>query len=49
MSVTEEGELTIVRCPIHGIAFDVEREECPECAKGKAATLDELDRARRQP
>jgi hypothetical protein len=28
--------VTIVRCPIHGIAYDVEREECPECAKGDA-------------
>ena len=24
---------TIERCPIHGIAYDVEREACPECAK----------------
>ncbi len=23
----------IVRCPIHGIAYDEEREICPECAK----------------
>jgi len=30
----EDGGPTIVRCPIHGIAYDVEREECPECAKG---------------
>lgn len=31
----EAGGLTIVACPIHGIAFDVEREACPECAKGQ--------------
>ena len=30
----EDGGPTIARCPIHGIAYDVEREECPECAKG---------------
>jgi len=30
----DDGGPTIVRCPIHGIAYDVEREECPECAKG---------------
>lgn len=28
----------IVRCPIHGIAYDEELEGCPECAKGAAAT-----------
>jgi hypothetical protein len=32
--MAEESTLIIVRCPIHGIAFDVEREQCPECAKG---------------
>ncbi len=25
----------IVRCPIHGIAYDAEKEVCPECAKAK--------------
>jgi len=25
--------MNIVRCPIHGIAYDEEREACPECAK----------------
>lgn len=27
------GHLEIVRCPVHGIAHDVELEACPECAK----------------
>jgi hypothetical protein len=27
------SETRVVRCPIHGIAFDGEREVCPECAK----------------
>src|SRR2546425_13192475 len=29
-----EPPLDIVRCPIHGIAYDDELEQCPECAKG---------------
>jgi len=28
--------MAIVRCPIHGIAYDEELEDCPECAKGSA-------------
>lgn len=31
------SEVRIVRCVIHGIAFDTEREACPECAKGVPA------------
>ena len=31
--VDDEGP-AIVRCPIHGIAYDEELEDCPECAKG---------------
>lgn len=27
------GQLNIVRCPVHGIAYDAELEECTECAK----------------
>ena len=27
------GGPPIERCPIHGIAYDVEREGCPECAR----------------
>ena len=27
------SETRLVRCPTHGIAFDSERETCPECAK----------------
>lgn len=27
------SETRVVRCSIHGIAFDSEREICPECAK----------------
>ena len=30
-----EGQPTIARCPTHGIAYDVEREQCPECAKSE--------------
>jgi len=26
----------VVRCPIHGIAYDTELEMCPECAKTQA-------------
>ena len=25
--------LPVVRCPIHGIAYDAELEVCPDCAK----------------
>jgi hypothetical protein len=28
----------LVRCPIHGIAYDTDLEICPECAKTPAAT-----------
>jgi hypothetical protein len=28
----------ITRCTIHGIAFDSERETCPDCAKGPSAS-----------
>jgi hypothetical protein len=31
------SEMRVVRCPIHGIAYDTERETCPECAKGVPA------------
>jgi hypothetical protein len=27
------GHLNIVRCPVHGISYDAELEECTECAK----------------
>ena len=27
------SETTVTRCPIHGTAYDLEREVCPECAK----------------
>jgi hypothetical protein len=27
-------EVRMIRCPAHGIAYDSEREVCPECAKG---------------
>jgi hypothetical protein len=30
----EGKEVHMIRCPIHGIAYDSEREVCPECAKG---------------
>lgn len=28
------SEVRMVRCAAHGIAYDTEREVCPECAKG---------------
>ena len=28
------SEVRVMRCPIHGVAYDSEREVCPECAKG---------------
>jgi hypothetical protein len=31
------SEVRIVRCTAHGIAYDSEREVCPECAKGAPA------------
>jgi translation elongation factor EF-Tu-like GTPase len=27
------GGVRIVRCPVHDVAYDEEREVCPECAK----------------
>jgi hypothetical protein len=32
------SEVRIVRCVIHGIAYDSEGEACPECAKGPPGT-----------
>jgi hypothetical protein len=29
--------IPVVRCPIHGIAYDAELELCPDCAKTQAA------------
>jgi len=29
--------LPVVRCPIHGIAYDAQLEACPDCAKTDAA------------
>ena len=29
----------VVRCPIHGIAYDTELELCPECAKTPSAAV----------
>jgi DNA-binding helix-hairpin-helix protein with protein kinase domain len=28
--------LSLVRCPIHGIAYDADKETCPGCAAGVA-------------
>jgi hypothetical protein len=28
--------IPVVRCPIHGIAYDAELETCPDCAKTSA-------------
>jgi hypothetical protein len=30
------GHFRIVRCPLHGIAYDAELEECPDCARATA-------------
>jgi hypothetical protein len=30
--------LSIVRCTLHGIAYDPNLETCPECAKGAPAS-----------
>jgi hypothetical protein len=32
-------DLQIVRCPIHGIAYDAQLEVCPECAKPASADI----------
>jgi len=34
------GRFDIVRCPLHGIAYDAELEECTECAKAAQGTLE---------
>jgi len=31
---TKGSEVRMVRCLLHGIAYDTEREICPDCAKG---------------
>jgi len=31
------SEVRMMRCAAHGIAYDSEREVCPECAKGAPA------------
>lgn len=31
------SDLQVVRCPIHGIAYDAHLEVCPECAKPASA------------
>ena len=38
------SDMRIARCPLHGIAYDQEREECPECAKGPHAEPPASDR-----
>ena len=30
------ASVPVVRCPIHGIAYDIELEMCPECSKTQA-------------
>jgi hypothetical protein len=32
-------DLRVVRCPIHGIAYDAQLEVCPECAKPASADI----------
>ncbi len=36
--LVEEGGPPITRCPLHGIAYDEEREVCPECAEPGSAS-----------
>jgi len=38
LSRRRPAPVPLVRCPIHGIAYDTELEICPECAKTQAAT-----------
>ena len=38
---TKGSEIRIVRCVLHGVAYDSERETCPECAKGSPPALTE--------
>jgi hypothetical protein len=33
------SDLQVVRCPIHGIAYDAQLEVCPECAKPASAEI----------
>jgi hypothetical protein len=37
LSRRRPAPMPMVRCPIHGIAYDTELEMCPECAKTQAA------------
>ena len=32
-------QMPIVNCPLHGIAYDQEREACPECAKSRPGII----------
>ena len=32
------SEVRATRCPVHGIAYDSEREICPECAEASRRT-----------
>jgi len=36
LSRRRPAPMPVVRCPIHGIAYDTELEMCPECAKTQA-------------
>ena len=40
------SEVRVTRCPIHGIAYDGEREVCPGCAKGEPSRKEPTDRTR---
>jgi hypothetical protein len=39
----------VVRCPIHGIAFDAELEICPDCSKTQSVTTAEPSNPTVQP
>jgi hypothetical protein len=38
LSRRRPAPVAVVRCPIHGIAYDAELEVCPDCAKVDGAT-----------
>jgi hypothetical protein len=42
------ASVPVVRCPIHGIAYDAELEICPECAKTPSTGGTAADRERRR-
>jgi hypothetical protein len=37
LSGRRPAAIPVVRCPIHGIAYDTELEVCPDCARSSEA------------